>query len=86
MVFSESSKDDPMAKDRKNPPLVIFGLDGGDAGLIRQWVHEGHLPTIASDHGTRLHGANRRSGADVDPWRLAFSLQRHLAKRARVLF
>jgi len=30
------------------PPLVIFGLDGGDAGFIRQWVQAGHLPTIAS--------------------------------------
>jgi predicted AlkP superfamily phosphohydrolase/phosphomutase len=37
-----------MAQDIKTPPLVIFGLDGGDAGLIRQWTQEGTLPTIAS--------------------------------------
>lgn len=37
-----------MAQNVKMPPLVIFGLDGGDAGFIRQWAHEGYLPTIAS--------------------------------------
>jgi predicted AlkP superfamily phosphohydrolase/phosphomutase len=37
-----------MAKDMKTPPLVIFGLDGGDAGFIQQWAQEGYLPTIAS--------------------------------------
>lgn len=37
-----------MAKDKNTPPLVVFGLDGGDAGLIRQWAQEGYLPTLAS--------------------------------------
>lgn len=37
-----------MAKDKKTPPLMIFGLDGGDAGFIRRWAEEGYLPTIAS--------------------------------------
>jgi predicted AlkP superfamily phosphohydrolase/phosphomutase len=37
-----------MAKDMKTPPLVIFGLDGGDAGFIQQWTQAGYLPTIAS--------------------------------------
>ncbi|MDE3041408.1 MAG: alkaline phosphatase family protein [Nitrospirota bacterium] len=37
-----------MAKDIKTPPLVIFGLDGGDAGFIQRWAQEGYLPTIAS--------------------------------------
>ncbi|MGH7217777.1 MAG: alkaline phosphatase family protein [Nitrospiraceae bacterium] len=37
-----------MAKDMKTPPLVIFGIDGGDAGFIQQWTQEGYLPTIAS--------------------------------------
>ena len=37
-----------MANDMKTPPLVIFGLDGGDAGFIQQWAQEGYLPTIAS--------------------------------------
>ncbi|MBU6435722.1 MAG: alkaline phosphatase family protein, partial [Nitrospirae bacterium] len=37
-----------MAKDIKTPPLVIFGLDGGDAGFIQEWAQEGYLPTIAS--------------------------------------
>lgn len=32
----------------KTPPLVIFGIDGGDDGFIRQWAQEGYLPTIAS--------------------------------------
>jgi predicted AlkP superfamily phosphohydrolase/phosphomutase len=29
-------------------PLVIIGLDGGDAGFIQQWAQAGYLPTIAS--------------------------------------
>jgi len=37
-----------MAKDKNTPPLIIFGLDGGDAGFIRRWAEEGYLPTIAS--------------------------------------
>jgi predicted AlkP superfamily phosphohydrolase/phosphomutase len=39
----------------KTPPLVIFGLDGADAGFIRLWAQEGYLPTIASimRHGCR---------------------------------
>ncbi|NOS77611.1 MAG: hypothetical protein HOP35_06665 [Nitrospira sp.] len=37
-----------MAKDKNTPPLVVFGLDGGDAGFIRQWAQEGYLPTLAS--------------------------------------
>jgi predicted AlkP superfamily phosphohydrolase/phosphomutase len=32
----------------KTLPLVIFGLDGGDGGFIRQWAQEGYLPTISS--------------------------------------
>ena len=46
-----------MAKNMNNPPLVIFGLDGGDAGLIRQWTQEGALPTITSimQRGCRGH-------------------------------
>jgi predicted AlkP superfamily phosphohydrolase/phosphomutase len=34
--------------DSKNPPLVIFGLDAGDAEFIQRWAREGYLPTIAS--------------------------------------
>ncbi|HEY7532775.1 MAG TPA: hypothetical protein VH681_08385, partial [Nitrospiraceae bacterium] len=37
-----------MTNDIQTPPLVIFGLDGADAGLIQQWAQEGYLPTIAS--------------------------------------
>ena len=37
-----------MTNDRKTPPLVIFALDGGDAGFIERWTREGYLPTIAS--------------------------------------
>ena len=37
-----------MAQNVKTPPLVIFGLDGGDAGFIKQWAQDGYLPTIAS--------------------------------------
>lgn len=37
-----------MAVDTKTSPLVIFGLDAGDADLIKRWTHEGHLPTISS--------------------------------------
>lgn len=37
-----------MAKGNTTPPLIIFGLDGGDAGFIRRWAEEGYLPTIAS--------------------------------------
>ncbi len=37
-----------MVIDTKTSPLVIFGLDAGDADLIQSWVREGHLPTIAS--------------------------------------
>lgn len=37
-----------MTKDMNIPPLVIFGLDGGDAGFIQRWAQEGYLPTIAS--------------------------------------
>ena len=37
-----------MGSDSKTPPLVIFGIDGGDAGFIRQWSQEGFLPTITS--------------------------------------
>ncbi len=37
-----------MSTGTKSPPLVIFGLDGGDAGFIRRWTQEGYLPTIAS--------------------------------------
>jgi predicted AlkP superfamily phosphohydrolase/phosphomutase len=29
------------------PPLVILGLDVGDADAIERWAGEGHLPTIA---------------------------------------
>jgi predicted AlkP superfamily phosphohydrolase/phosphomutase len=46
-----------MAKALKPPPLVIFGIDGADAGFIRQWAQEGYLPTIASlmQRGCRGH-------------------------------
>src|SRR5689334_8126218 len=37
-----------MSDEKKTPPLVIIGLDAGDPGFIQQWVHEGHLPAIAS--------------------------------------
>ncbi len=37
-----------MANDPNTPPLVIFGLDGADPGLIRTWAQEGYLPTIAA--------------------------------------
>lgn len=37
-----------MIKDVNMPPLVIFGIDGCDAGLIKRWAHEGYLPAIAS--------------------------------------
>ncbi|ULA64038.1 MAG: hypothetical protein LZF86_110738 [Nitrospira sp.] len=37
-----------MAKGNNIPPLVVLGLDGGDAGFIRQWTEDGYLPTIAS--------------------------------------
>ena len=29
-------------------PLLILGLDVGDAELISRWTSEGHLPAIAS--------------------------------------
>jgi len=32
----------------KSPPLVIVGLDAGDAGFIQRWIQEGDLPAIAS--------------------------------------
>jgi len=46
-----------MAQDMKTPPLVIFALDGGDAGFIERWAQEGYLPTIASirKRGCRGH-------------------------------
>jgi predicted AlkP superfamily phosphohydrolase/phosphomutase len=31
----------------RRPPLVILGLDVGDADAIERWAGEGHLPTIA---------------------------------------
>lgn len=34
--------------DTKSSPLVILGLEAGDADLIEQWAEEGHLPTIAA--------------------------------------
>jgi predicted AlkP superfamily phosphohydrolase/phosphomutase len=37
-----------MSKAQHSPPLVIFGLDAGDAEYIRRWAQEGYLPTIAS--------------------------------------
>jgi predicted AlkP superfamily phosphohydrolase/phosphomutase len=37
-----------MAKGMNTAPLIIFGLDGGDAGFIQRWTQEGYLPTIAS--------------------------------------
>ena len=30
------------------PRLVVIGVDAADAGLVRQWAGEGHLPTFAS--------------------------------------
>ena len=41
------------------PPLVIFGLDIGDADSIERWAREGHLPTIA---GLMERGAWGRTG------------------------
>lgn len=42
-----------MAVGRSSRVLVI-GLDVGDGKLIRQWIHEGHLPVLGSllAHGT----------------------------------
>lgn len=37
-----------MAVDTKTSPLVIFGLDAGDADLIGRWAQEGYLPAISS--------------------------------------
>lgn len=37
-----------MAVDTKTSPLVIFGLDAGDADLIERWAQEGYLPAISS--------------------------------------
>lgn len=37
-----------MSGEKSIPPLVIIGLDAGDPSFIQQWVHDGHLPTIAS--------------------------------------
>ena len=33
---------------RKQPPLVVFGLDAGDPDLITQWTREGHMPNLAA--------------------------------------
>jgi predicted AlkP superfamily phosphohydrolase/phosphomutase len=32
----------------RTPPLVILGMDVGDADLVERWAGEGYLPTIAS--------------------------------------
>jgi predicted AlkP superfamily phosphohydrolase/phosphomutase len=37
-----------MSKDRPSPPLVLLGLDAGDAEYIRDWAQAGYLPTIAA--------------------------------------
>jgi predicted AlkP superfamily phosphohydrolase/phosphomutase len=37
-----------MSKAHHSPPLLIFGLDAGDAEYIQRWAQEGYLPTIAS--------------------------------------
>ncbi len=37
-----------MSVDTQAPPLVLLGLDGGNAELIERWAQEGYLPTIAS--------------------------------------
>lgn len=37
-----------MTIDTKTAPLVIFGLDAGEADLIERWAEEGYLPTIES--------------------------------------
>ena len=37
-----------MRQDSHSPPLMIFGLDAGDAEYIRRWAQEGYLPNISS--------------------------------------
>jgi predicted AlkP superfamily phosphohydrolase/phosphomutase len=34
--------------EERAPPLVILGLDDGDAAFIQRWASQGHLPTIAA--------------------------------------
>lgn len=37
-----------MVKSMSTRPLVILGIEAGDAGFIQRWIQEGYLPTIAS--------------------------------------
>lgn len=37
-----------MANSTQSRPLVILGIDAGDADFIQRWTQEGYLPTIAS--------------------------------------
>ncbi len=37
-----------MVKNMSTRPLVILGMEAGDAGFIQRWIREGYLPTLAS--------------------------------------
>lgn len=45
------------------PPLVVFGLDVGDPEMLRGWVEEGYLPTLASIMKKGVSG--RSAGPDL---------------------
>ena len=64
-----------MSNDKKTPPLVLFVLDGADAGFVERWTSEGSLPTISSIMERGFHG--RIGGPELmstqGAWRSLFS-------------
>ncbi|MEJ7607565.1 MAG: hypothetical protein WKF37_15175 [Bryobacteraceae bacterium] len=47
----------------KQAPLIVLGIDAGDAGLLEQWMNEGYLPAIAAIAKTGWHA--RTTGPEM---------------------
>jgi hypothetical protein len=69
MVVWKTDESDDMSKDQHSPPLMLFGLDAGDAEYIRHWAQAGYLPTW-------VVGGTSRARLDVNTRGLAFLIQR----------